>query len=680
MKRLFSSFILLVATLATMAQGWPNDYKGVMLQGFYWDSYKDSRWAKLETEAPYLAGTFDLVWIPQSGKGAYNPSMGYDPLYWFEDYYSSFGSKEQLLSLIKTFKDNGIGTIGDVVINHRGNLSTWNDFPSETYNGETYALTYKDICSDDEAASKGYDVGPNKDTGENWDGMRDLDHKSENVQRCVKAYLKMLLDEFGYAGFRYDMVKGYAAEYTKMYNEDSKPTFSVGECWDGTPTIRRWIDGTGKTSAAFDFQFRYTVRNAINKGDWSYLGKQNDGNWPLISNDYEDGSYRQWAITFVENHDTEKRSNAAQDPIKKDTLAANAYLLAMPGTPCIFLKHWNGAYQLEIKAMVEARKLAGIKNTSSYSNFRSSKDYYANTIDDKLMVVVGNEQQLTVDAAKWTKILAGYHYAYYLANTMETAWVPAPSGTYEHLLLTLMAATTDNEAKLVYTLDGSEPSATNGTQVEKGSQLDLNEFGSYTLKVGLLSGGTVKGIVTRHYTLVNTDPEDYPVPEFCTFEEGEVCAFFEAPTWWEKTIYCWAWTSSPAENFTSKTGTWPGIACEKIGTTEEGNAVWKWKWDGTKEKDTSLTQPEMIIFSSEGSPQTEDMSFVNGGYYTDYGLVGMGHSVQTAIRTAKTESDGFVKVYSLDGRLLRTAMSSHEATAGLPKGIYIVNKKKLILK
>ena len=74
------------------------------------------------------------------------------------------------------------------------------------------------------------------------------------------------------------------------------------------------------------------------------------------------------------------------------------------------------------------------------------------------------------------------------------------------------------------------------------------------------------------------------------------------------------------------------------------------------------------------------MSFVNGGYYTDYGLVGMGHSVQTAIRTAKTESDGFVKVYSLDGRLLRTAKNSHEATTNLPKGIYIINNKKFVLK
>ena len=47
----------------------------------------------------------------------------------------------------------------------------------------------------------------------------------------------------------------------------------------------------------------------------------------------DSGSYYQYAVTFVENHDTEKRSNAAQDPLKKDTLAANAFMLAMPGTP-----------------------------------------------------------------------------------------------------------------------------------------------------------------------------------------------------------------------------------------------------------------------------------------------------------------------------------------------------------
>ena len=51
MKRLFSTLFFLVATIAMMAQGWPNDYMGVMLPGFYWDSFKESRWVKLEEKS-----------------------------------------------------------------------------------------------------------------------------------------------------------------------------------------------------------------------------------------------------------------------------------------------------------------------------------------------------------------------------------------------------------------------------------------------------------------------------------------------------------------------------------------------------------------------------------------------------------------------------------------------------
>ena len=279
-------------------------------------------------------------------------------------------------------------------------------------------------------------------------------------------------------------------------------------------------------------------------------------------------------------------------------------------------------------------------------------------------------------------MLTGYHYAYYLNNSIETAWVDKPSGTYDHSVeVCLTAVSKDSGAKLVYTLDGSEPSDTNGEQVESGTVLTFTtvDYQNVTLKVGLLVGGVLKGITTQYYSVVDSEPEEYPIPEFCTVAEGEVCAFFEAPSWWDNSIYCWAWTSSPAENFTSKTGTWPGIACEKIGTTDEGNAVWKWTWDGTKEKNTSLTKPEMIIFSNQGSPQTADLKFENGGYYNEDGIVGIVGS-QTAIHSAKADHEGVVKVYSLDGRLLRTAKDCHEATTGLPKGIYIVNNKKLVLK
>ncbi len=402
-----------------------------MLQGFYWDGFGDAQWTRLESQAEDFSPYFSLVWIPQSGNCG-GTSMGYDDLYWFNNYNSSFGNEDQLRSLIRTFKDAGIGTIADVVINHRKNVSNWVDFPKETYKGVTYEMVSTDICSDDDggatktwATQNGYQLSSNNDTGEGWGGMRDLDHKSQNVQTIVKAYLDFLLNDLGYTGFRYDMVKGYSGSYTKLYNESSRPKFSVGECWDGTNTIKNWIDNTSKTSAAFDFQFRYTVRNAVNNQNWSRLGQQNDGNWPLISSNYYSGAYRQWAVTFVENHDTEYRSaSAQQDPIRKDTLAANAYLLSQPGTPCVFFKHWK-AYKHEIARMIQARQLCGIQNTSATTQYRSDSKYYAATTTGTkgtLLVWLGDQSGAASAISGYTRILAGPHYSYWIENKLVSAW------------------------------------------------------------------------------------------------------------------------------------------------------------------------------------------------------------------------------------------------------------------
>ena len=495
--------------------GWPANYDGVMLQAFYWDGFADAQWNTLKGQVDNLATTFDLVWIPQSANCG-GQSMGYDDLYWFSNYNSSFGTGDELKSMIATFKAKGIGTIADVVINHRRNVSNWVDFPRETYNGVTYELKSTDICANDDggktktwATQNGYSLSNNNDTGEGWDGMRDLDHKSENVQKNVKAYLKMLLNDFGYAGFRYDMVKGYSGQYTKLYNNDAKPQFSVGECWDGTNTIKNWIEATEKTSAAFDFQFRYTVRNAANGGDWRRLAQQNDGNWPLVSSKYNNGSYRQYAVTFVENHDTEYRSSTAQqDPLKKDTLAANAYLLAMPGTPCVFLKHWQ-TYPRQIAHMTAVRKAVGITNMSTYNEVASTQGYYAVQVDGsgskKLLCVVGTKAADYTPDAAWKKVISGYHYAYYV--------------------------------------QGIDPSSITLPDIEEKQQ---PQDAAYT-----------------------------GVPSFCTVNAGEICAFFEAPTTWGSLIFTWAWMDGgDGKDYVGTS--WPGVAATLLGTADNGNKVFKW--------------------------------------------------------------------------------------------------------
>jgi len=405
----------------------------VMLQGFYWDGYSDTKWTKLEKQAAELANYFDLIWIPNSGYCGGGNNMGYLPLYYWNQ-NSSFGSEAELRSMIQTFKQKGLGTIADVVINHHNTSNGWFTFPAEQYNGQTYQFQSTDICSNDDGGAaltqakvEGVSLSPNADTGEGWDGCRDLDHKSDNVNRIIKAYLKYLLEDLGYTGFRYDMVKGYSASFTADYNSYAKPAFSVGEYWDGSSAIKKWIDGTkvdGKpTSSAFDFQFRYRVRDAISQNNWKSLSANpsDAGGYPIV---YQE-AYRPYAVTFVENHDTEYRSSSSpQDPLKGDTLAANAYMLAMPGTPCVFFKHWLNA-KSDIKRMIAARKLAGITATSTYTEVASAQLYYGvktSGTKGSLICIVGKTPTAYTAPAGYTKVCSGKDYVYYLSDDVASGW------------------------------------------------------------------------------------------------------------------------------------------------------------------------------------------------------------------------------------------------------------------
>ncbi len=677
MKKLYTTLPLLFLPLLMMAQGWPSQYKGVMLQGFYWDSYDATKWTKLQDQAKELGQYFDLVWLPQSANCG-GQSMGYDDLYWFSDYNSSFGSEAELRSLIKAFKDNGIGTIADVVINHRKNKSNWVDFPKESYNGVTYELTSTDICSDDDggatkqwADQNGYSLSPNKDTGEGWSGMRDLDHKSENVQTSVKAYLKMLLEDLGYTGFRYDMVKGYSGSYTKLYNDYAQPTYSVGECWDGTNTIRNWIDATEKTSAAFDFQFRYTVRNAINRNDWTQLGKQNEGNWPLVSSSYQNGEYRRWAVTFVENHDTERRSNAAQDPIVRDTLAANAYLLAMPGTPCVFLTHWM-ACKKDIKMMINARKAAGIHNESSYANHTNSTGYYGVRVTgDKaqLLAVVGNNVANFIPNEQWQPIIKGYHYAYYLNRQAETAWIDLPSGQYDGAQTATLTAVSQQEgAKMVYTTDGSTPTA-QSAQATTGTTVNI-PVGTTVLKVALLTGSTVGEVVTREYTVTAFEPHD-------------ITAYVNTDEVGWTSVNFWTWggdgTHSPANS------SWPG---DKVSATVQIDGR---NWYVKTYRMNSADDCVNFVFSTNsGSPQTVDVNNISEDTFFVISAETEGgknkvNTLSAGIDNAVAEQPSATgtTIYTADGRLVRTLAPGErmeQVLPTLPRGLYITGGKKYVVR
>ncbi len=600
MKKIFTSALMMMLPLLMLAQGWPANYDGVMLQGFYWDSFNETRWTRLQSQADELSEFFKLVWIPQSADCG-GTSMGYDDLYWFTNYNSSFGNESQLRSMINTFKEKGIGTIADVVVNHRKSNNGWFGFPSEVYKGVTYSMSSTDVCSTDdggkakaEANRLGVQLG-NPDTGEDWDGMRDLDHTSQNVQKCVKAYVKMLLEDLGYIGFRYDMVKGYSAYYTGMYNAHSGTEFSVGEYWDGNlQAVKNWVDGTKidgvVQSGAFDFPFRYVIRDAVNNNRWTGLSASSSKGLNMAQ------AYKRYAVTFIENHDTEYRSaSAPQDPIKTNIEAANAFLLAMPGTPCIFLKHWIN-YKETIKQMIYARQLAGITNTSaSYNQANSAvQNYYAQRTvgtHGTLMAAMGSDTWTIPET--YVVVMSGTNYRLALSKDTETAWASKPSGEYGTAFSVKLTAVSQTAgAQLIYTTDGSEPTPSNGTKVADGTSININK--TTTLKVGLLAGGKVSGVITRNYT-------------FDEFEPYEITVYLKDPTvapnnWTQVNYFSWDNTSSP-------NGGWPG---ETITNTKIINGV-KFYYDTytIKSKDYYVN----FVFNQGGatasSHQTVDVTDVN---------------------------------------------------------------------
>lgn len=587
MKKIYTILWALTISVAMMAQGWPEKYEGVMLQGFYWDSYADSKWTNLESQADELSQYFDLIWVPQSGYcNTLSMQMGYSDIWWL-NHNSCFGTEEELRSMINTYKAKGVGIIEDVVINHKNGNTSWCDFPDESKNGYTLTwdnVNFSGICQTDECnnstnlpqwSPSGKKTTGASDTGTDFNGCRDLDHTNAQVRQNIKTYLKFLRNDLGYTGFRYDMVGGYAPKYVGEYNttENVNPEFSVGEYWmnDGNPGLIKWLNGTkvdGKIqSAVFDFTTKWNINDVFaNATNWSKL------NNAALANDAD---YARYAVTFVDNHDTGRSGN---NPLYANVEAANAYILTMPGTPCVWLKHWQ-VHKVTIKKMILVRKIAGIHNQSSIVTKTASTNGYVLNVEGKngnVLLLLGSA---TASTDGYKLALEGTNFKMYVSNSLDI------------------------------------------------SALD------------------------------NVKEDEFKAPDYCVVNDGETCAFYEAPTSYTN-VKCWAWDAS--NNYTG--GKWPGASCTKVGTNN-GKNVWKWTYSGSL-----TTKPTFIIFSDDGNNQTSNLDFQNGGYYNEAGAIqGIVTGIES-IRTTPSYKDNVI--YDLQGRRVMEGQ--------MKKGIYIVNGKKVI--
>ena len=146
--------LVLASVVLAIAQGGFDDDR-IMLQGFYWESYRHGHpqkfptfgsqtWYQIvrENADTVRQGRFDLIWLPPpSFAGEF--SAGYNPKEYFR-LDNSYGSFTEHRAMLEEVLKDGVEPIADIVVNHRDGLMGWADFKNPEWG--VWA-----ICGTDEA-------------------------------------------------------------------------------------------------------------------------------------------------------------------------------------------------------------------------------------------------------------------------------------------------------------------------------------------------------------------------------------------------------------------------------------------------------------------------------------------------------------------------------------------------
>ena len=326
--------------------------------------------------------------------------------------------------------------------------------------------------------------------------------------------------------------------------------------------------------------------------------------------------------------------------------------------------------------MILVRYIAGIHNESRWSCTENSAKRYVVTTTGKnmkLRAAVGttaNAYTPTDDG--WALAAEGYHWRYFLPTSAETVFPSLPSGEYYNdPTVTLRAISTAKDAQIVYTTDGTAPTASSA-KATNGAKIALPD-GKCTLKAALLVNGKVGTIVTRTYSVHK-------------FEAYNIAVYVNTDNVGWTNCYFWTWggddTHAPANK------KWPG---DNVTTPTEKNGK---KWYSKQFKINTPTDYVNFVFAKSSSVQTADVTGIKANAYFEilnqkdaeghYLLKNVTADQPTAIiDIAANAAPATTTVVATDGRTVRrfkSAVSAAEAVNGLAAGIYIVNGKKILVR
>ena len=353
-----------------------------LMQYFEWYLPHDGKhWERLTNDAEHLANLgISHIWMPPAFKATHEKDVGYGVYDLFDlgefdqkgTVRTKYGFKEDYLQAIQTLKSHGIQPMADVVLNHKaaadhlesfqvievdpedrtielgepftingwtgftfdGRQNTYNDFHWHWYHftGTDYdAKRRKSGIYLIQGENKGWaheELVDNENGNYDYLMYADLDFKHPEVIQNIYDWANWFIETTGVSGFRLDAVKHIDSFFMRNFIRDIKEKYGqdfyvFGEFWN--PDKEANLDYLEKIEERFDL-----VAGA-------------DYDLTTIFNDSLAQINPDRAVTFVENHDTQ-RGQALESTVEEwfKPAAYALILLREQGLPCVFYGDYYG--------------------------------------------------------------------------------------------------------------------------------------------------------------------------------------------------------------------------------------------------------------------------------------------------------------------------------------------------
>jgi alpha-amylase len=331
---------------------------GVLLQGFYFgpgriagvpspldgDKSVPFWWDHLASQANELSKAgFTAIWLPPPLKGASGPfSSGYDL---FDDY--DLGFKDQKHT-IPTRYGSRQALARCTAVMHANDVDVYVDLVENQRDGDDGHFNFKYVNAAGEKSGGRFEKGPGdfhphvpQDPGvfsDQFQFGRDLapitglprNHCRDGLLNAAD-WLTSAID---LQGFRLDNMKGVSTDFiVQLLSHGALANkFAVGEFADGNlQLVQGWANAVGHRSAAFDFPLHFMLKTMCNDPGAFDMGTLDHAGLAGVD--------PSGAVTFVENHDTDR--GGVGGPIVRNKLLAYAFILTSEGYPCVFYRDYS---------------------------------------------------------------------------------------------------------------------------------------------------------------------------------------------------------------------------------------------------------------------------------------------------------------------------------------------------